>query len=62
MAAMELDTGLVIISYRPALDAFGRYYVAEPAANQIGLYEIGKGLKTAVTIEHPRPSGGLFFP
>jgi len=49
-AAVELSTGLVIISDTPALDVFGRLYMAEPNAGQVGLYKIGKGLQTTVTL------------
>jgi hypothetical protein len=49
-AAAELSTGLVIISDTPALDVYGRFYVAEPAKGEVGLYEIGKGLKAAVVL------------
>jgi hypothetical protein len=49
-AAADLNTGLVIISNTPALDVFGRLYVAEPNPGQVGLYKIGKGLQTAVTL------------
>ena len=49
-AAVELSTGLVIISDTPALDVFGRFYVAEPNPGVVGLYEIGKGLKATVTL------------
>jgi hypothetical protein len=49
-AATELSTGLVIISETPALDVFGRLYVAEPHDGELGLYEIGKGLQAAVVL------------
>lgn len=49
-AAAELTTGLVIISETPALDVFGRLYVAEFAKGEVGLYEIGKGLRAAVVV------------
>jgi hypothetical protein len=49
-AAVELSTGLVIISDTPALDVFGRFYVAEHTKGEVGLYEIGKGLKAAVVV------------
>jgi len=49
-AAVELSTGLAIISDTPALDVFGRSYVAEPNAGQVGLYKIGKGLQSTVTL------------
>lgn len=52
-AATELSTGLVIISDTPALDVLGRFYVAEPANGEVGLYEIGKGLKSVVVV-HPK--------
>jgi hypothetical protein len=49
-AATELSTGLVIISETPALDVFGRLYVAEPHDGELGLYEIGKGLQATVVL------------
>jgi len=49
-AATELATGQVIISQTHALDVFGRYYVAEPNDGEVGLYEIGKGLRASVTL------------
>jgi hypothetical protein len=47
---VELSTGQVIISDTPALDVFGRYYVAEPSTGAIGLYERGKGLQATVAL------------
>jgi hypothetical protein len=49
-AAAELSTGLVIISETPALDVLGRFYVAQPAEGEVGLYEIGKGLQATVVV------------
>ena len=49
-AAVKLSTGLVIISDTPALDVFRRSYVAEPNPGQVGLYKIGNGLQTTVTL------------
>jgi hypothetical protein len=50
VAAAELSRGRVIISDTPALDVFGRLYVAEPAKGKVGLYEIGKGLQATVVV------------
>lgn len=44
-SAVELNTGEVIVGHTPALDVCGRYYVAEPSAGTVGLYERGKGLQ-----------------
>jgi hypothetical protein len=49
-AAAELATGEAIVSDTPALDVFGRYYVAEPSAGTVGLYERGKGLLATVAL------------
>ncbi len=49
-AAVEIATGEVIISETPALDVFGRYYVAEPTPGVAGLYERGKGLQASVAL------------
>jgi len=49
-AAVELRTGLVIVSESPALDVLGRYYVTQRPNGEVGLYEIGKGLQTAVSL------------
>jgi hypothetical protein len=49
-AAVELNTGEVIVSHTPALDVCGRYYVAEPSAGTVGLYERGKGLQATVAL------------
>jgi hypothetical protein len=49
-SAVELSTGQVIVSHTPALDVFGRYYVAEPSPGTVGLYERGKGLQAAVAL------------
>jgi hypothetical protein len=53
-AAVELSTGQVIISETSALDVFGRYYVAEPSAGAVGLYERGKGLQATVALSDKR--------
>jgi hypothetical protein len=44
-AAVELSTQQAIVSETPALDVFGRLYAAEKEKGEVGLYEIGKGLK-----------------
>lgn len=50
MAAANLSTGEVIIS-DGALDVFDHYYVAELVnGKKVGLYEIGKGLKSSIVI------------
>ena len=49
-AAANLATAEVIISNTPALDIFGHCYVAEHTPDQVGLYEIGKGLQATATI------------
>ncbi len=49
-AAVEIATGEVIISETPALDVFGRYYVAEPSPGVVGLYERGKGLQATIPL------------
>jgi len=49
-AAAELRTGRTIISDTLALDVFGRYYVAEPSAGTVGLYQRGKGLLVTVAL------------
>jgi len=49
-AAVELRTGQMVISDSPALDVLGSLYIAELANGDLGLYEIGKGLKAAVRI------------
>jgi hypothetical protein len=48
--AVELDTGTGITSNWPALDVLGSYYVAEPSAGEVGLYERGKGLRATVSL------------
>ena len=48
--AVELRNGQVIVSHTPALDVFGRYYVAEPSPGTVGLYERGKGLQATVAL------------
>ncbi len=50
-AAVEFATGQVIVSDTPALDVFGRFYVAELANGDLGLYERGKGLQATLTVE-----------
>ena len=50
VAAADVRTGQVIISDTPALDVLGRYYVAEPSAGMVGLYERGKGLQATVAV------------
>jgi WD40 repeat protein len=50
-AAVELSTEQVIISETPALDVFGRLYVAERERGEVGLYEIGKGLKARSVLQ-----------
>ncbi len=49
-AAFEIATGQVIISETPALDVFGRYYVAEPSPGVVGLYQRGKGLHATIAL------------
>ena len=49
-SAVELSTGRVIVSHTPALDVLGRYYVAEPSAGTVGLYERGRGLQATVAL------------
>jgi hypothetical protein len=49
-SAVELSTGQVIVSRTPALDVFGRYYVAEPSPGTVGLYERGKGLQATLAL------------
>ncbi len=51
IGAVELSTGQVIVSETPALDVFGKLYVAELADGRPGLYEIGKGLKATVSLK-----------
>jgi hypothetical protein len=50
----RVSTGQVIISETSALDVFGRYYVAEPSAGVVGLYERGKGLQATVALSDKR--------
>ena len=52
-AAFEFTTGQVIISETPALDVFGRYYVAEPNSGEVGLYERAKGLQEKISLKTP---------
>ena len=49
-AAAQLATGRVIISETPALDVMGHFYVTQPAPDEVGLYEIGKGLLHTVAL------------
>jgi len=49
-AAVELKTGRVIISETPVLDVLGSLYIAELTNGDLGLYEIGKGLKATVRV------------
>jgi hypothetical protein len=49
-AAMELSTEQAIVSETPALDVFGRLYAAEKEKGEVGLYEIGKGLKASCAV------------
>lgn len=49
-AAVEYETGRVIVSQRPALDVWGERYVAEPNDGEVGLYEIGRGLQATIRI------------
>jgi len=44
----------VIVSNTPALDVFGHFYVAQPAEDEVGLYEIGKGLQATVVLQKSR--------
>jgi hypothetical protein len=50
-AAVEFSTGQVITSETPALDVFGKYYVAERTNGEIGLYERGTGLKASISLQ-----------
>jgi hypothetical protein len=52
-AAVELSTGQIIISNTPAIDIYGRYYIAEPSPGVVGLYERGKGLQATLAL-HPK--------
>jgi hypothetical protein len=49
-AAVELGTGLVIISPTQAIDVFGRLYVTELTNGDVGLFEIGKGPVSSVAV------------
>jgi hypothetical protein len=49
-AAMELSTEQAIVSETSALDVFGRLYAAEKEKGEVGLYEIGKGLKASCAL------------
>ncbi len=48
--AVEIATGHLITSETHALDVPGSYYVAEPSAGVVGLYERGKGLVARVDL------------
>lgn len=48
--AVELNTGRAVISETPTLDVIDRFYVAEKGYGEIALYEIGKGLVSAVPV------------
>ena len=52
-AAVGLGSGEVVVSDTPAIDVFGRYYIAEPSPGVVGLYERGKGLQATVAL-HPK--------
>ena len=49
-AAVEIATGQVIISETPALDVYGRSYLAESSPGVVGLYERGKGLQATIDL------------
>jgi len=49
-AAVELSTEQAIMSDTPALDVFGRLYAAEKEKGEVGLYQIGKGLKASCAL------------
>jgi hypothetical protein len=49
-AAVELATGQAIISETPGMDVFSPFYVAEREKGEVGLYEIGKGLKVSCVL------------
>jgi hypothetical protein len=49
-AAVDLSTEQAIVSETPALDVFGRLYAAEKDKSEVGLYEIGKGLKASCAL------------
>ena len=51
MGALELDTGKAIVTKTPPLDVFGNYYAAELTDGRLGLYDRGKGLQAAVTLD-----------
>jgi hypothetical protein len=42
--------GETITSDGPALDVLGKFYVAQPAPGEVGLYERGKGLQTVARL------------
>lgn len=49
-AVAQLSTGVVVISETPALDVFGTRYIVEHTRGEVGLYEVGHGLKASVVI------------
>ncbi len=49
-AAVQLRTGLVIVSNTLALDVSGAGYVGEPNRGEVGLYAIGRGLQATVRL------------
>jgi len=49
--AVELSTGELITSDTPALDVFGRYHIAEPSEDVVGLYARGNGLQTSLSLQ-----------
>jgi hypothetical protein len=48
--AVDYATGEAIVSDTAALDVFGSYFVAELRNGDVGLYERGKGLQSAISI------------
>ena len=49
-AAVELDTGRVIISRRPALDVYGEYYATEGEPGEVALWQTGGILKAKIMV------------
>jgi hypothetical protein len=48
--AVDVNTGLAIVSNTLGLDVLGHFYIAEPNPGEVGLYEIGKGLQATVVL------------
>jgi len=49
--AFDLTTGRLIAADRHCLDVSGHYYVSQPDESEVGLYEIGTGLKARVALK-----------